>query len=467
MPSVSGVVTLAQAVDLATKNNRDYKREKESLYLTALSLTDERHRYARQWFATIDADYLRENQQFDFTLDETGDEDAGFDQTFLFEDGTIIASTVALDLARFLNGDPRMTLRSVLDVSATVPILGSGGGKIEWENLTQAERNVLYEIRNFNRFRKTFVVSIVSDYYGVLQDRDGVTNAENNYKMVLDSQKRLEMEAETGRKPWFQVDQAQQNVLSARDGVVRAQQRYKQSLDEFKIRLALPTDADVVLDQNELDALMEIGISDPEFSIADSMETALLNRLDLANSADRIDDRLREVILAAEGLGPQLNITANAFADSDIQDTDFSDIHFQDGLYSLGLNADLPLDRKFQRNAYVGALIDLERQQRNYDLDIDRVKLNVRQSYRELQSSAQQYEIQKNSLELAERRVESTNLLLEAQRANARDLLEAQDDLLDAQNNLTSSLVNYTIAKLSFFRDVGILQVRPDGMWID
>jgi len=48
---------------------------------------------------------------------------------------------------------------------------------------------------------------------------------------------------------------------------------------------------------------------------------------------------------------------------------------------------------------------------------------------------------------------------------NARDYLESQDDLLQAQNNVTSALVSHAIAKLNLFRDVGILQVRPDGMW--
>ena len=56
-------------------------------------------------------------------------------------------------------------------------------------------------------------------------------------------------------------------------------------------------------------------------------------------------------------------------------------------------------------------------------------------------------------------------LLWEAGRANTRDLLESQDALLLAENSLTAALVDHTIAKLNFFRDIGVLQVRPDGMW--
>jgi hypothetical protein len=46
-----------------------------------------------------------------------------------------------------------------------------------------------------------------------------------------------------------------------------------------------------------------------------------------------------------------------------------------------------------------------------------------------------------------------------------RILLESEDALVEAQNNVTAALVDHAIAKLSFFRDVGILQIMPDGMW--
>ena len=56
----SGVLTLAQAVAMATAHNRDYQRQKEQLYLTALDLTLARHQFARQWFGTVDASYVRD-----------------------------------------------------------------------------------------------------------------------------------------------------------------------------------------------------------------------------------------------------------------------------------------------------------------------------------------------------------------------------------------------------------------------
>ena len=48
---------------------------------------------------------------------------------------------------------------------------------------------------------------------------------------------------------------------------------------------------------------------------------------------------------------------------------------------------------------------------------------------------------------------------------SSRRVLQAQRDLFEAQNDAAQALVDYKIAILSFYRDTGILQVRPDGMW--
>ena len=107
----------------------------------------------------------------------------------------------------------------------------------------------------------------------------------------------------------------------------------------------------------------------------------------------------------------------------------------------------------------------MEQRQRGYDDESENVKLDVRQAYRDLEETAESYRIQKIGLELAERRVEEQKLLLEYGRGTIRLLLVTEDDLVSAQNDVTDALVKHTIAKMSFFRDIGILQVKPDGMW--
>ena len=57
MIPTSGVLTLHNAVEIATKYSRDYQNQKESLYSSALNLTSTRHQYESQLFGTFDAQY--------------------------------------------------------------------------------------------------------------------------------------------------------------------------------------------------------------------------------------------------------------------------------------------------------------------------------------------------------------------------------------------------------------------------
>ncbi len=456
----SGVINLAQAVEIATKYNRDYQNQKESLYLSALDLTLTRHEYARQWFGSFDGEYLNSGGVENNTLSS----DFGVNQAFITAGGVIANAGLAIDWTRFLSGDQYTTLGSVLTASVTAPLMGRGGGKTAWENLTQAERNVLYRIRTFNRYRKTFVVSIISDYYRVLEQMKNLEVIRASYERQEESTKQLRMQVEVGQRAPSEVFEAEQRLLSAENSVVSAQQRYAQALDSFKIRLSLPTDANITLDPNELVVLGNIGVELLEYTVEDAIDMALRWRLDLANTEDGLEDTERKLVLAAEGLGVQLNLIGSAGVDS-TEKTDFTRLRFHEGTYSLGFEADLPFDQKSERNAYREALISLLQRQRGYDEEVERVKLDVREAYRGLEETAESYRIQKIGVELAEKRVEEQKLLLETGRGIIRLLVDSEDALVQAENNLTGALVDHMIAKMSFFRDVGILQVRPDGMW--
>jgi outer membrane protein TolC len=455
----SGILTLARAVAIATEYNRDYQTQKEQLYLRGLDLTLARHQFERQWFGTFDAAYNRNSE------DEYLDSDAGFGFQQLLADGASISINIAMDWARFLTGEPRTSLASVLSARASLPLLLRGGRRVVLENLTQSERDVLYQIRTFNRYRKNFVVSIANDYYGVLELKANVTNAENSYYRLVESRKRLQIEAEAGQARPFDVDEAEQRALNAENQWVQAQLNYERALDQFKVRLSLPPDVQVDLDENELKALEQIGIIEPGYELNEAVETALLRRLDLANSGDRVDDAERKVVVAADNLGVELNLVGSAGVDS-TPETEFERLQFHRGNYRLGLESDdLALDRLAERNAYREALIVMDQRQRQYELDRDQIELDVRQGLRSLKSEAERYRIQRMALDLAERRLETQKMLLEIGQSDVRLLLESEGALLQAQNDVLRALVAHAIAKLSFFRDIGILQVKPDGMW--
>ena len=131
--------------------------------------------------------------------------------------------------------------------------------------------------------------------------------------------------------------------------------------------------------------------------------------------------------------------------------------------WTLGLGLDLPFDRLPERNAYRSTLISRDSNRRAAEAFGDSIRISLRESLRDAQTSFRSFIIQQKSVALAERRRESANLRLEAGRADTRDILEAEEDLLDARNSLTASLIDFELARLALWRDTEHLGVGEEG----
>ncbi len=453
-----GVLTLPHAVALATAHNRQYQLEKELLYVQALDLDLIQHQYEPNPFGTSILGYGEEGGD----RATGGNIGAGFNQ--LLASGAQISAKVGVAWADMVTGNVRSGLSSILAAAITQPLLRGSGRKVALENLTQAERNVLYQIRTFNRFRKTFVVSVISQYYRLLQQLDTVKNADQNYHRLQGIEQKLGHLTNAGKLPRHELQQAQQDTLEAQDTYIEVERLYKQALDEFKLQLSLPTNAEFILDESELVVLAAVQMGEPDFSETEATQTALNQRLDLANSLDTVADADRKVAVAIDSLRAQLDLVASTGRVNE-ELTDFTNLRNLEDESTISLALDLPLERTVERNAYRKSLIVLSQQRRAYEEMADTVVLQVRQAYRDLLEAAESYRIQSESLQLAQKRFDDTSLLMQYGRASGRRVLDAQKDMFRAQNAATEALVNYTVATLNFYRDTGVLQVRPDGMW--
>ncbi len=454
----SGVLTLSQAVALATAHNREYQTQKEALYIKALDLRLTRHEFERQFFGGAGIGYSADRNDSVLGIEAN----FGFNQ--LLAKGTRISANLAAAWAEVFTGNLRGGLASLLNMTVTQPLLRGSDRRVVLENLTQAERDTLYQVRLFNRFRKTFVVSVISQYYGVLQRLDSVKNAHRNYNTLDRVYEQVEKLANAGRVPQFELDRVRQDKMQALDICIQAEKDYKQALDEFKIILSLRTTAQFRLDEGELEALRAAEMTEPDFDETEVIETALLRRLDLANNAEAVIDAQRKVFVAADSLRAELNLVRGANTIS-ARRADRRTLGWLREEYDVGFELDLPLDRVPEQHVYRKTLITLNQRQREYDQAADMVRLQVRQAYRDLSEAAERYKVQSDSLTLAEKRFNKTYLLLQYGRASSRRVLSAQNNLFDAQNAATQALVDYTIATLKFYRDTEVLHVRPDGMW--
>lgn len=447
-------LTLERAFQLAVTNSRSYQLRREQLYLSALSLTGTRHLF--EWkvsSAEVDIGVTRSTER---RLNGTSDASASLSK--LFQTGASLTASVANDLTLYLNGTPKVP---TLTLALTQPLLRGAGADIAAEALTQAERDVIYEVRSFSHYQETFATDIVTTYYRLLQKKAAVRNAYDNYLNLFRARERAEALA-FDRLPAFQVDQARQEEYKAKVAYIAAVESYQTSLDSFKQTLALPLGTPIALDDRALDELTQAGLLPLPLDEQTGFEAAIKYRLDLLNEIDKFEDSKRKIVVAANQLLPNFDL----ITDASLSDLNYSNFDVSKYSGNARLKINLPFDRLSERNAYRTTLINFEKQIRSLATALDTARDNVRQGLRTLDQTRQNYQIQQNALELAKRRVESADLLLQAGRAQIRDQLEAQQALVAAQNAVTAALVDYHAARLKMLIDVGALRSGGERFWL-
>ena len=95
----------------------------------------------------------------------------------------------------------------------------------------------------------------------------------------------------------------------------------------------------------------------------------------------------------------------------------------------------------------------------------DQIKAQVRENLRALALARESYRIQELARDVAQRRVDSSEMFLQAGRVQIRDGLEAQEALLNARKAVTAVTVNYRLAELALQRDLAVLEVDDEGRW--
>lgn len=313
------------AISLARLNSREYQRQLETLYLSALDVSRQRFQFDYQWFA-------------DGILDQSfrgsgigGSSATGLDTSVFFRKTQAAGGEFVVGLANSLLwdvwGSSADTFGSTLDFALRQPLLRFGGRAQVLEPLTQSERNLLANVRQMQQYRQGFYVRLATGrtngsgpstgsrigqaglgvvagfpsgrngapsaggYLGLLQDQQEIRNQEANVVALRDSAAQLEAAFDANRiSSRLQVDQALQALLNAQSSLLASRASYDSRVDAYKISLGLPPDLPVEVNDQLLD----------RFILIDSSLTEL-------------QDKVAEVLLQIRGgrTAPDLAIMKN------------------------------------------------------------------------------------------------------------------------------------------------------------
>jgi hypothetical protein len=295
-------IKLDQAVELGVLNAREFQDRREDLYLAALPVTLQRFNFAAQAFLTETS--IRESIGKEapggpanfWQFNTTG----GFSK--LFPTGALLMVKLANQFVVNLgHGNPNTAVSNV-SLSLAQPLLRGGGFAVTLEPLTLVERNLLYAIRSYARFRKIFYVAIgagggyTNNPYGLqglgsnlgrgiganltaptigylplLLQAAIIANQRKNIESLEGLLHLYEAFREGGQQSDLQVGQVEIQLLNSRTQLLGSTasntgggagggggiRGYLDNLDNFKLQLGVPITTGINLDDSPLKPVRE------------------------------------------------------------------------------------------------------------------------------------------------------------------------------------------------------------------
>ncbi len=214
-----------------------------------------------------------------------------------------------------------------------------------------------------------------------------------------------------------------------------------------------------------------------EMAMQDSVAIALDNRVDLMNARAQVMDARRKMEIAANALLAGLSVVVDGDIATPIGNKPL-DFRGSQSRLRAGVAFTAPLDQIDERNVYRTTQINYQRARRAYMLAEDEVKQEVRNAWRQLFVLRQNMETSRRAVRLAalqyDSAVEQSNAPVAAGSSSSRgsglsgtNLQTALSTLLNSQNQLIQTWTNYERNRLNIYRDMGIMEIGEDGMWVD
>jgi outer membrane protein TolC len=245
-----------KAVELGQLNSREFQNALESLYLVALALTLNRFEFELQWFLTNNTTYQHSGTSSVPTESNTltTSTNVGFNRA-LATGGQLLVNFANSFVWEYTGRDSNVVF-SGLSFNLIQPLLRGAGREVRMASLTQAERDLLYAVRDFARFRKDFYLNVTTRGNGfltLLLQVQSIRNQEANLQALEQNLRLHEALFISGEVSVVQVDQAFQSYQQGKATLLQARTNLENSLDSYKISLGLPPSLPVKLD----DALLE------------------------------------------------------------------------------------------------------------------------------------------------------------------------------------------------------------------
>ncbi len=465
------VFTLTDALGYAQQYQREYQTAKEELYLVALALSLERHLWTpifASQFQTVYGNY-GEARNFDQAMRFVADLSVSQRLPYGGEVTAKAISTLIRDVKQAITASEG----SNIALGLKVPLL-RGAGHVAQENLIKLERELTYAVRVFERYRRQQLVNVAQAYFDLLRAKQQVTDSEQSLERAIEDYERARDMEVTGQRSALDTQRAELAMLDARNTVEQTRESFRAQTDQFKLKIGMPLDEalgrDDLEDIDTIERQIDAGtypLLAPSPAMRDearAVTVACRRRLDLLTTHDQVDDARRGVEISRNAMLPNLNWDSSLTFQTDPQRYSLSHFHVDSANWLSQLTFELPLERTAERNALRVSLIQVRAAQRAVEDQTERIRAEVRRIVNQLRLQETALEIQRRSVDVADRQREFAQYQFEEGKIDNRDKVDAERALLAAQNALNQAKTGRWGLLLQFRLATETLLIDEDGV---
>lgn len=448
-------MNLNEALAYAIRYSREYRFAEEEYVLAVLRLLIQRHLWGPRLFNDLQATFVSigDDGFFDSSLELINDLRVTQRLPYGGEVSARLLAAATEDLHRRVAGENTQTADLIL--TADVPLL-RGAGQVAREDLIQAERNVIYAARDFERFRRSFLFDISRVFLDLVVQSHGIMNSQRQVGLKEEFELKERALVDAGRRPPFDAALAEQGTLFARDRLSNQQEGNRLAVDRFRVRIGMPQEEPLVIETSTP------GLPTPRSDISAAVAVAMRYRLDLQNRRDELTDARRAIENAHNALLADLDLSVSIeIPTDDTKRRAGLDFDPQNTAFRAGFSLSLPLDREIERLNLRRSQIDLERTIREYERFRDIIAVEVRASVRKIDQARFSAELQEENVRIANRRLAEIEAAPE--RASALERSDAVDDQLRARDDYDRARRDLQIALLAYLLSTGQLRVDSSG----
>ncbi|MEH2115882.1 TolC family protein [Nostoc sp.] len=313
-----------------------------------------------------------------------------------------------------------------------------------------AEEQVRFNELAVETQSETIRLNVATDYYNLQQADEQVRIAQSAVGNSEASLRDAEALERAGVGTRFDVLRSQVNLANAQQNLTNARSQQTISRRQLATRISLPQGINI----SAADPVQLAGLWNP--TLEQSIVLAYQNRPELQQQlAQRnISEQQRRQALAE--LGPQISLVGSY----DILDQFNDNVSFTDG-YSFGVRATLSLyDGGAARARAAQSKVNIAIAETQFAEQRNQIRFQVEQAYSTQQSSLENVQTANTALEQAREALRLARLRFQAGVGTQTDVINSENDLTQAEGNRVTAILDYNRALAQLQRSVTLRALR-------